>query len=66
MLGGWRVDVGAVVVSAVVGTILTLVNQGDLLFTGQLSLSLAWMILLNYVISLALVVSSSRLAAPGG
>jgi hypothetical protein len=34
----------------VVGTILTLINQGTILLTGQLPLALAWQIPLTYLV----------------
>lgn len=60
------VPVGSILASLVVGTMLTLVNQGDPLFAGHRSLSLTWVIPLNYVIALALVVASTRIDQSGG
>ena len=49
---------GTVLASLVVGTILTLINQGDALFSGNLTIDLAWTIPLNYVLSGVLVAAS--------
>ena len=61
----WPVPVGSLVVSLVGGTILTLANHGDTLFTGRLNLSLAWMVPLTYLMSLMVVVLSGGLRRPG-
>lgn len=53
---------GTVLASLVVGTILTLINQGDALFSGNLTIDLAWTIPLNYVLSGVLVAASGPLA----
>ena len=52
--------------SLVVGTIVTLANHGDTLFTGQLELSLAWIVPLNYVVALVLVLTSGGWMDWGG
>ncbi len=39
--------------SLVIGTIITLLNQGDLILTGQLSAALVWKIPLSYVVPFA-------------
>lgn len=62
----WGISGGSVLASLLVGTILTLVNQGDLLFTGRLPLSLAWMIAMNYVMALALAVISGPMTGADG
>ena len=38
------------VTSAVVGTVLTAVNQGDLLFRGELTAVLLWKVSLTYAV----------------
>lgn len=52
---------GALAASLVVGTVLTVVNQGDLLFAGHSTLAFAWIIPLNYLVSLFLVTNSGYL-----
>lgn len=51
-----------VLASLAVGSILTLINQGEALFSGNLTIDLAWTIPLNYVLSAVLVTMSGRLA----
>jgi hypothetical protein len=53
----------ALVTSAIVGTVLTLINQGDLLFSGEVTGAMAWKIPLTYSVPyLVATVSALRMA----
>ena len=40
----------AAIISLIVGTLLTIINQGDLIFTGQFEADFAWKIPLTYMV----------------
>ena len=64
-LHNWRISVGSLIASLVIGTLLTFINQGEAVFGGDPALQLAWVIPINYVMALILVKFSGALAEVG-
>jgi len=58
---GWR----CLAIAGVVGTILTAINQGDLILTGDATLSMGWKIPLNYLTPFVVSTLGYRAAARG-
>jgi len=58
---GWR----CVAIAGVVGTILTAINQGDVIVAGDAATSLAWKIPLNYLTPFVVSTLGYRAAVRG-
>ena len=61
-LHNWPISAGSLIASLVVGTILTLINHGEVLFGGDPALQLAWVIPINYLMAFVLVKFSGSMS----